>query len=496
VRLGLKFSYFLIGIYLICFSIALPAYAGWSENMRLTYRGNEINPQIIARNDTIHVAWNQSGTGYVSYIRSTDGGATWDSLVNLNAAGHWGQYSNLNLAENGLLVSWFDYNRDEGISSIAISKSVNGANWTAPNYVYTDNPNRFGSPVSTVKGDSIFLVYYGNRNDSTGLLPFRSISSYDYGQNWNDELTIGHPYVGPTVPVNLRYCNGTLLFIWDGAPDSSLQAEVHVFGYRSTDAGRSWSDTIWISPNIRPWAQESCISCNSLMDKFAISWMDYRYQVYAFHGDIFTSISNDGGMAWPFETMVSTTHTANSPTINYCQDTLISIWSDMRYYSEGWHELVYNRSNDNGISWEGETRITYTRGESYAPWISSDRGTIAVAWVEDVDSSGYEIYFKRYIPDTTAIWGNDIFVPDAFKIIAYPNPFNSNLTISVESQTEGFLLVYDIQGRIIRQFPYEKGEHRIVWDATNEDNQPVTSGTYFIGRKGDKSSTIKAIYLK
>lgn len=71
---------------------AAPTFAGWSEDVRLTYRGYEISPQVIARNDTVHVVWFQmmsNNIGHVSYIRSTDGGQSWGSIVDLDAPNHW-----------------------------------------------------------------------------------------------------------------------------------------------------------------------------------------------------------------------------------------------------------------------------------------------------------------------------------------------------------------------------------------------------------------------
>jgi hypothetical protein len=491
-----KLALFCFGFFV--FSILTPpAYAGWSENIRLTYRGNEINPQIIARNDTIHVAWNQSGTGYVSYIRSTDGGATWDSLVNLNAIDHWGNNAKLNLAENGLLISWFDYNDDENISSIAISKSVNGSTWTAPTYVWTDNPNRFGGPVSAVKGDSIFFAYHSNRDDTTGLSPFRSMQTYDYGQTWSDEVTVGYPYVLMPQHIRMVYCGGTLLLAWAGTADPARINEIHIYGYRSTDAGRTWSDTIWISPNNTHDAQLPCLNCNIYNEQLIAGYMDYRFQIYSAYGDIFASTSSDFGERWPFETQTSFHHTAVGPSIFSMDDTLIAAWGDIQFNVAGYPEIVFNRSNDDGHTWQGEYRITYTEGESGAVNVYMDNASIYLVWVEDFPGQDLDLVFKKFTPDSTdAIDESYMPVPLDFSISAYPNPFNSNLTISVESKSSGLLSIYDIQGKIIRQFSFKKGEQRIVWGATNEDDQPVTSGTYFIGRKGDESSTIKVIYLK
>jgi hypothetical protein len=40
---------FIMTVILASFMTA-PAHAGWGENVRLTYRGDEISPQVIARN--------------------------------------------------------------------------------------------------------------------------------------------------------------------------------------------------------------------------------------------------------------------------------------------------------------------------------------------------------------------------------------------------------------------------------------------------------------
>ncbi len=466
---------------LIAALAAAPAPADWSENVRLTYRGFEISPQVIARNDTVHVVWFQmmsNNIGHVSYIRSTDGGQSWGPIVDLDAPNHWGNNPTLNLAERGLLVSWFDFNRTENISSIAISKSTNGSYWSAPSYVWTENPNRFGLPVSAVKGDSIFLVYFSNRRDSTSLMPFKALHSYDYGATWSDEVTVGHPYSVEALPARMMYCLGTLLFAYSGNPDSGVGG-VHVIGHRSTDAGRTWSDTIWISPNTPDWSLNVCLSCNIPIAKLATSYMDFRYYQYAFHGDIFVAISDNEGLAWPHEYQATNNHTAWWPQMDFVADTLISVWSDMRYFPNGSHELVLNRSNDAGQTWLGEERITNTQDESYVPWISFNNGKIHVVWREEVGGQESEIFYKRFTTDSTVgIIEPDISPPAGFSLSAYPNPFNSSTTITVSGMTESEIDIYDITGRLMTVLSTKDG--RAVWDAGG-----LSSGVYFARVSGD-----------
>ncbi len=70
---------------------------------------------------------------------------------------------------------------------------------------------------------------------------------------------------------------------------------------------------------------------------------------------------------------------------------------------------------------------------------------------------------------------------------AYPNPFNSDITIVYSASNLGpqppeiKLQVFDIQGRVVRTLVDERkamGTYRAVWDGTNDSGQPVSSGTY------------------
>lgn len=497
-----KFKIFQITliIFLSTFIYVSNAHAGWSENVRLTYRGNEIDPQVIARDDTVHVVWkdNSMSPPHICYIRSTNGGNSWGSIINLNASNHrgWG-FPVLNLAERGLLVSWLDYDEVGNNSSIAIAKSATGATWSAPSYVYTQNTNHFNQPTSAVKGDSIFLVYYSYNNDSTGLSPIKALHSYNYGNTWSSEVTVGHPYSVEALPNTMKYCSGTLLFAYSGSPNSGVGG-VHIIGYRSIDAGRSWSDTIWISPNTINWSLRVCLACDIQFTPITAVYADYRYQVYAFHGDIFASLSEDGGLTWPNEYQATNNHTAWWPQIDFVADTLITVWSDMHYDSNGAHELVLNRSNDAGQTWLGEERITNTSEDSNRPWLSLDRGKIHVVWREEIPDTGYEIFYKNYIPDSIIdnINEPDIPPPSGYFLSAYPNPFNSSITIEIKSTESGILDIYDVGGKIVRQYPFNKGDQRIVWDGKSTANQPLSSGIYFIGQKGGEGKAIKVVYMK
>jgi len=81
---------------------------------------------------------------------------------------------------------------------------------------------------------------------------------------------------------------------------------------------------------------------------------------------------------------------------------------------------------------------------------------------------------------------------------AYPNPFNSSLIISYSNLSKGGdIVIYDIQGKLIRWFNLEKMEGKIIWDATDAMGNKVSSGIYFARAKTSQSSkVVKLIFLK
>ncbi|MCD4796550.1 MAG: T9SS type A sorting domain-containing protein [Candidatus Cloacimonetes bacterium] len=87
----------------------------------------------------------------------------------------------------------------------------------------------------------------------------------------------------------------------------------------------------------------------------------------------------------------------------------------------------------------------------------------------------------------------------------YPNPFNPSTTISFSLTTESTehteLTIYNLKGQIVKILVNEKmsaGNHSVVWNGTDEKNQPVSSGIYFYRMRNDGryTSTKKMILLK
>jgi alpha-tubulin suppressor-like RCC1 family protein len=101
---------------------------------------------------------------------------------------------------------------------------------------------------------------------------------------------------------------------------------------------------------------------------------------------------------------------------------------------------------------------------------------------------------------TVAIVANPVSVIDEIqpqaKLQAYPNPFASSLSITLQSKSNAPVkaAVYNIKGQLIKALGNGK---TLTWDGTDKDNNPVSNGIYFVRAEQDgRSVTSKVIRIK
>jgi flagellar hook assembly protein FlgD len=97
----------------------------------------------------------------------------------------------------------------------------------------------------------------------------------------------------------------------------------------------------------------------------------------------------------------------------------------------------------------------------------------------------------------------DGFTPDVFALHNnYPNPFNpiTNITYDIPEVSDVTLEVFNVAGQKVRtlvQKTHEPGRYRVVWGATNDYGQTLSSGMYFYRiQAGDFVSVKKLILMK
>ena len=171
---------------------------------------------------------------------------------------------------------------------------------------------------------------------------------------------------------------------------------------------------------------------------------------------------------------------------------VITNWIDYSLENP-WYFLVIAKSNeiDMDLTSMGETE-TYTTSlivEIQQDWSLDD--LYAVAIIQSIDNKKVlqvsQVQYQEISAD------NLIYVtPDAV-LQNYPNPFNPSTAISFELNTEinqnTELLIYNLIGQKIKDFTNhqitQSPNHQIIWNGTDNNSRPVSSGIYFALLKQD-----------
>ncbi len=150
------------------------------------------------------------------------------------------------------------------------------------------------------------------------------------------------------------------------------------------------------------------------------------------------------------------------------------------------------------IDWS-ESSYTVNAGYHTFKWEYDKDGAVTggddCAWID----------YIIFPPISAEVAINEEFLPNVSKLIGnYPNPFNPETTINFSvTQNSDFVTIniYNIKGQKIKQFEIgnlKLGINKVVWNGTDQNNQPVASGIYFYQLNVDKKviSSKKCLLLK
>lgn len=141
----------------------------------------------------------------------------------------------------------------------------------------------------------------------------------------------------------------------------------------------------------------------------------------------------------------------------------------------------------------------------YNPMIAIVGNEAFAIWADGRSSGKTEIlglYAQKLSNEIVAL--DDPTTPSIcqFKLIQnYPNPFNpsTNIKFSINDITNPYTLnIYNLKGQLVKTLVkgnLEKGTHNIIWDGTDDNGNPVSSGIYLYSLSNGKSNQIKRMVL-
>ena len=418
-------------------------------------------------------------------------------------------------------------------------RSINSGNSFEPDTQLTTRDSHF--PSVAVCDSIVHIVWQDARDGNPEIYYNRSV---DDGETWgidNKRLTNDPAHSKyPSVAV----CDSIVYVVWIDSRDGNYE----IYYNRSVDNGKTWGignkrltddpaisgypsvavrdsivHVVWIDErngnyeiyynrsvdNGETWgitnkrltddsAYSGCPSiavCDSIVHVVWYDWRDGNYEIYY-------NRSVDNGETWEIIDKRLTNDPADSwyPSVAVCDSIVHVVWWDERA-GAGNMEIYYNRSIDNGETWGGDERLTDANGKSLhvsvSCWNCSYDYDVHVTWTDKRDGN-YEIYYKRHKCEGTSVEEDYRFKITDLRLEVCPNPFTQRTEIRFQisdARCQVSLKIYDMAGRMIKTLANEErkaGYYNVSFDA-----EELTTGIYFVKLVvGDYKEIKKLILMK
>jgi len=196
----------------------------------------------------------------------------------------------------------------------------------------------------------------------------------------------------------------------------ALNGEIYFL--RSADSGETWEADIRLTETT-----DNSLAPAAAADgnRVAVTWIDVSDE----NGDLYYRASEDYGVHWTDEMrLTKTPGNEMQPTISIQGDNVVIFWMDDR---DGNWEIYYLYSQDGGRNWSAPIRFSNDPGVSEVPAIACSGSEVHAVWADSRTKSpdehyidAYEIYY-RMSSDGGATWSEEIRLTDAPKWSADPS---------------------------------------------------------------------------
>ncbi len=359
----------------------------------------QINPDIaVDGQGIIHVVWEDYAAdpslGNIMYANSDDGGHSFGESVTVDDAVTVSTHQarpQIALDDDGIIhVVWEDYRRDPRLGDIYYSKSTDGGR-TFGDDVLVDDPitvtSRQINPAIAVDGSGGIHVVWEDYRDNAEMANIYHAASADGGQTFGMDKRLNEVFDHATDhgrPTIVADSSGTLYVFWEDYRNAPKLGDIYCS--LSTDGGKTFGRSRMVDDPITVTSRQ--IRPAAVVDGgiVYVVWEDYRDN--AERGNIYSARSLDGGRTFEKDVMVdspitTSTHQAN-PAIAVIGDGLVQVvWEDYRDMSE--HASIYYSASLDGGRTFGEDLPAAgpgpATGSQLNPAIAVDRnGAVHLVW--------------------------------------------------------------------------------------------------------------------
>ncbi len=369
--------------------IFLSAWNGslWGDAVQVNDEGEarQERPGLaVGSTGTLYAAWmdyrNDANNADLYFARSTDGGGTWGTNVQVSDGGHYVNKAPA-IAAAGPLTVHVAWEGDlSGYPAIYYDRSGDGGQtWGTDQQLDQSYGSATSPDVAASGAQTVYVVW----SQYSSLYLARSL---DGGTTWPTPTQIITSTMAVDAPALVVDVTGTLHLAWEETVSYNPYDEDVCYA-RSTDGGQNWSDRQCFG-TVASLSQQTNpdVAVDPASGRVHFVWEDDR----SGSGEIYHVSSADGGLSWGTPAPISSGGPAAEPAVTVEDDGAVyTVWQDGR---NGHDDVYYSRSTDGGQNWDTPGRVNddVTTWYQRHPAVASGSGVYAI-W-DDFRRVNWDIY--------------------------------------------------------------------------------------------------------
>jgi hypothetical protein len=401
----MKRLFFLFGSALLIISVSSAQQQNcnivWSDPIRLSdSMGGAAGPKVaLSGDDTVHVIWFADTYTRLPYMRSIDGGKTFEPLRDLIEDTVNFPYTDTRpaiLAIHNMIFVFFIGGRNHiGNEPLRmIISSDRGTNWSDIKTIGTNEGIDTATEITdaAINGDSIAIIYPKYPNGGRKI-----IISTDAGLTWKKLPIYDTGLMG-----RIGLTSSGLHFINAGGEGRGILYT------RSTDLGENWKDSIEFS-GTDEWPSDYPSITSYEKNNVPVLWTTWRETKYGYNGDLGAGVASRWGIdgeLWQDEQDLSDDQNTVESSLSINDHLFADAWWNESDYDT--FQVFVRASQTTPSSFCPITNITPDRGTGSPPMVKVSSHAIHVVWEQLEDDGNFRIYYRKgeIVPDTTNVTFN------------------------------------------------------------------------------------------
>ncbi|MFZ1238412.1 MAG: exo-alpha-sialidase [Anaerolineae bacterium] len=340
----------------------------WGPEHQATF-STHIASGVVGRNlavdaaNRLHIMWGEiNGTVYDAlYSRSTDGGVTWSSPLDVANSTFPATGPNLVIGPDGTLHSMWHDRRSGGADRLYYSRSTDaGLSWGAPRDLTGASTRKVGSfSFSLDLQNRLHLAWhYGDPSSDTTPTEIYYMRSTDGGSTFGARQKLNQGSGHAAFPrFSVEGVNGNLLAIaWR---DNRANPDWDTYVAVSTDGGQTFAERVGAATAERDWDPEAIVDTSGVIHLGIMT-------THPPHASVDYRRSTDQGQSWSVSVTLSE---ANSRFPFWAPDNPHGViwlfWKDERDFltpacpePERCADIAGKYSSDGGLTWSAQEFVT------------------------------------------------------------------------------------------------------------------------------------------